>query len=66
MCVKSLNRVIFVVIFPCTLVVITNMDSDDESVSLHENDVSGTSLDGRDVDTLNIPKLKRWFVCRRL
>ena len=41
------------------------MDSDDESMFLHEDGVPGASLGGRDVGTLKIPELKHWLVCRR-
>ena len=37
------------------------MDSDDDSVFLHEDDVPGASLCGRDVSTLKIPELKHWL-----
>ena len=41
------------------------MDSDDDSMFLHEDDVPGTSLGGQDIGTLKIPELKRWLQCRR-
>ena len=41
------------------------MDSDDNSVFLHEDDVPGASLGKRDVGVLKIPEPKRWLQCRR-
>lgn len=41
------------------------MDSDDDSMFFHEDDVPGASLGGRDIGALKIPELKRWLQCRR-
>ena len=42
-----------------------NSDKDKDSVILHEDEVPGASLKGRDVGSLKIPQLKRWLLCRR-
>ena len=41
------------------------MDSDDDSVFLHEDDVPGAPLDKRDVGVLKIPEPKWWLWCQR-
>ena len=41
------------------------MDSDDDSMFLHEDDVWGVFLGRQDVGALKIPKLKHWLQCRR-
>ena len=35
-----------------------------KSKQLHEEDIPGASLNGRDPNTLKIPELKRWLQCR--
>ena len=35
---------------------------EDMTPCLIDNDISGAALNGRDPATLNVPKLKRWFV----
>ena len=42
-----------------------NSDEDKDGVILHEDEVPGASLKGRDVGSLKIPQLKRWLLCRR-
>ena len=34
------------------------------STKLQEKDIPGASLNGRDPDTLKVPELKRWLICR--
>ena len=41
------------------------MNSGDDNIVLHEDEVPGASLRGRDVGSLKIPELKRWLQCRR-
>ena len=41
------------------------MNSDEADLILHEDEVPGASLKGRDVGSLKIPELKRWLQCRR-
>ena len=38
---------------------------DDNDITLHEDEVPGASLRGRDVGSLKIPELKHWLQCRR-
>ena len=42
-----------------------DIEDDDDSVFLSENDVPGASLGVRDVGALKIPELRRWLQCRR-
>ena len=34
------------------------------STKLHEKDIPGASLNGRDPSSLKVPELKRWPICR--
>uniref|UniRef100_A0A1X7UP24 Uncharacterized protein n=1 Tax=Amphimedon queenslandica TaxID=400682 RepID=A0A1X7UP24_AMPQE len=34
------------------------------STKLQEKDIPGASLNGRDPNSLKVPELKRWLICR--
>ena len=50
----------------CTHVVMAkSYDSNDlVSTKLQEKDIPGASLNGRDPNSLKVPELKRWLICR--
>ena len=46
-------------VIPCLIAQIQNI------ICLHEEDVPGASLGGREVASLNVAELKQWLQCRR-